>query len=201
VALGIVAHLPGLARSGRRPEELIAGLKAHPSIAPLVAGAEVKEYSAHLIPEGGYDTMPQLVGDGMLVAGDAAGLCLAAGIWLEGVNFAIASGAAAGEATLDALASGDTSAAGLGGYVERLEGNFVLRDHRKLRRAPGLVLSDRVQHRYPAMVCDLVEELFTVDNPRPKPGVLRLGRRHLRRGGLRLRDLARDGWTGLRTYG
>ena len=40
--------------------------------------------------------MPQMTGDGMLVAGDAAALCLAAGIWLEGVNFATASGIAAG---------------------------------------------------------------------------------------------------------
>ena len=71
-------------------------MKTHPAIAPLVAGGELKEHSAHLIPEGGYDAMPDLAADGLLIAGDAAGLCLAAGIWLEGVNFAIGSGAAAG---------------------------------------------------------------------------------------------------------
>ena len=38
--------------------------------------------------------MPTLAGDGLLVAGDAAGMTLAAGIWLEGVNFAIGSGLA-----------------------------------------------------------------------------------------------------------
>ena len=36
--------------------------------------------------------MPTLGGAGLLVAGDAAALCLAAGIWLEGVNFAIGVG-------------------------------------------------------------------------------------------------------------
>ncbi len=56
----------------------------------------MKEYAAHLIPEGGYDAMPALAVDGLLVAGDAAGMTLAAGIWLEGVNFAIGSGLAAG---------------------------------------------------------------------------------------------------------
>ena len=96
--------------------------------------------------------MPQLTGDGMLVAGDAAALCLAAGIWLEGVNFAMASGIVAGEAAGEALAAGDTSAAGLAGYERRLAATFVLRDHRKLRRAPELVLSDRVQHLYPQLV-------------------------------------------------
>ena len=40
--------------------------------------------------------MPELVADGMLIAGDAAAMCLAAGIWLEGVNFAIGSGAGRG---------------------------------------------------------------------------------------------------------
>ena len=101
--------LPKLAAQQRRPEEIIADVKAHPAIAPLVEGGEVKEYSAHVIPEAGLAMMPQLTGDGMLVAGDAAALCLAAGIWLEGVNFAMASGIAAGEATLEALAAGDTS--------------------------------------------------------------------------------------------
>ena len=44
-------------------------MKAHPAIAPLVEGGEVKEYSAHVIPEAGYDMMPELIGDGILVAG------------------------------------------------------------------------------------------------------------------------------------
>jgi electron transfer flavoprotein-quinone oxidoreductase len=201
VAVGVVLHLPALARSGARPESFIAALKAHPSIAPLVAGGELKEYSAHLIPEGGYDAMPSLATDGMLVAGDAAGLCLAAGIWLEGVNFAIGSGAAAGRAAARALASGDTSARALGSYRRDLEHSFVLQDQKKLRRAPGFVLSRRTQQVYPRMACDLVEELFTVRNPAPKPGGVRAAWRELRHGDVRLRDAAHDVWTALRTYG
>ena len=201
VSIGVVLRLPEMARSGRRPEEFIADLKAHPAIAPLVEGGELKEYSAHLIPEGGYDEMPELSTDGLLVAGDAAGLCLAAGIWLEGVNFAIASGAAAGRTASEALSRGDTSAAGLAGYRRRLETSFVLQDHRKLRRAPHLVLSDRMQHAYPRIVCDLVEELFTVRNPAAKTGGARTAWRELRRSNVRLRDVARDAWTIVRTFG
>jgi electron transfer flavoprotein-quinone oxidoreductase len=201
IAVGVVLHLPALGRSGRRPEEFIADVKAHPAIAPLVAGAELKEHSAHLIPEGGYDAMPEIVADGLLVAGDAAGLCLAAGIWLEGVNFAIGSGAAAGEAALDALRSGDTSAGGLAGYRQRLDSSFVLQDHKKLRRAPHLVLSERVQQTYPRVVCDLVEGLFTVDNPRAKAGATRTLWRELRKTNLRIRDAIRDAWAVLRTFG
>jgi electron transfer flavoprotein-quinone oxidoreductase len=201
IAVGVVLHLPALAASKRRPEELIADLKAHPAIAPLVAGGELVEYSAHLIPEGGYDELPELAGDGILVAGDAAGLCLAAGIWLEGVNFALGSGMAAGEAAAEALRRGDVSAASLASYRRRLEESFVLADHKKLRRAPGLILGERMQQRYPGIVCNLVEELFTVRNPAPKPGGVRVAQRELRRAGVRLREVARDAWTAVRSYG
>lgn len=201
VAVGVVLSLPGLAGSKRRPEEFIAKLKTHPAIAPLIAGGELTEYSAHLIGEGGYDAMPEMVADHLLVAGDAAGMCLAAGIWLEGVNFAIGSGAAAGRAAASAIARGDTSAAGLAAYRADLESSFVLADHRKLRRAPGLVLSQRVQQTYPQVACDLAERLFTVTNPIPKAGGLRTGMDAIRGRGLRARDVARDVWTMVRTFG
>lgn len=201
VAVGVVLQIEALGRSGRRPEEILADVKAHPAVAPLVAGGELKEHSAHLIFEGGYDAMPDLVADGLLIAGDAAGMCLAAGIWLEGVNFAIGSGAAAGAAVLDALAAEDVSAAGLAGYRERLEANFVLRDHAKLRRAPHLVLSPRMQRVYPQVVCDTVESLFTVTNPVPKVGVVRSLLAAVRGRDLRIRDVVRDAWSVARSFG
>ncbi|MGW1506150.1 FAD-dependent oxidoreductase [Streptomyces mirabilis] len=201
LSIGVVVGLKGLADSGVRPEELLADLKAHPSIAPLVRGAELKEYTAHLLPEGGYDTMPELAGDGILVAGDAAAMCLAAGVWLEGINFAIGAGMYAGRAAAEALTRGDTSRSGLAGYRRMLEDSFVLADHRKLRRAPGLVFSERMQQRYPALLCDLAEEFFRVDNPRPKPGLRRLLRRTAAAHGVRLRHLLSDALTGWRSFG
>jgi electron transfer flavoprotein-quinone oxidoreductase len=201
VAVGLVLSLEDLSKSATRPEELLAAFKDHSAIAPLVRGGELVEYGAHLIPEAGLEMMPSLAGDGILVAGDAAGMCLASGLFLEGVNFAMASGAAAGEAAAEALERGDTSAAGLGGYRRRLESGFVLKDHTRLRRAPHLVLSDRVQRQYPELVCNIVEELFTVRNPEPKPGLVRIARSEARRAGVRLRHLARDGWAAMRTFG
>ncbi len=201
LAVGVVLKLPKLAAQQQRPEQIIAGLKQHPAIAPLVQGAELKEYSAHLIPEAGLPMMPKMTMPGMLVAGDAAALCLAAGIWLEGVNFAMASGMYAAEAAVEAVQKGDTSATGLAGYQRRLSDTFVLKDHRKLRRAPELVLSDRVQHLYPTMVANVVERMFHVDNPNPKPGVRRILDQERRKAGVRRRDLLRDGWTGFRSFG
>jgi electron transfer flavoprotein-quinone oxidoreductase len=201
LGVGVVLKLPGLAAQTTRPETIIAGLKAHPSIAPLVDGGTLVEYSAHLIPEAGLTMIPKLATNGMLVAGDAASLCLAAGIWLEGVNFAMASGMYAAETVDEALRTRDVSAAGLAGYERRLAATFVLRDHRKLRRIPGLVLSDRVQHEYPRLAADVVERMFRVDNPAPKPGLRRIVKEERRRAGIRLRDLARDAWVGLRGFG
>ena len=201
LAVGVVLKLPKLAAQKMRPEEIIANLKAHPGIAPLVEGGEIKEYSAHVIPEAGLSMMPKMTGDGMLVAGDAAALCLAAGIWLEGVNFAMASGMYAAEAAAEALDANDTSAIGLAGYERRLNDTFVLRDHRKLRRAPALVLSDRVQHLYPHMIANTVERMFRVDNPTPKPGLRRILNEERKRAGVKLKDLASDALDGLRSFG
>jgi electron transfer flavoprotein-quinone oxidoreductase len=201
VSLGVVLKLPKLTAQSKRPEEIIAGLKAHPAIAPLVEGATVQEYSAHVIPEAGLSMMPTMVTDGMLVAGDAAALCLAAGIWLEGVNFAMASGMYAGRAAAAALEKGDVSAKGLSGYTDLLENSFVLRDHRKLKNIPGLVLSDRVQSKYPGFVTSVIERVFRVDNPNPKPGLRRIVREERKRAGIGLLDLVRDGWKGMRGFG
>ena len=201
VAVGVVLKLSKLSAQKTRPEQILANLKSHPAIAPLIKGGEIKEYSAHVIPEAGYEMMPKLTADGLLVAGDAAAMCLAAGIWLEGVNFAMASGMYAGEAAAEAITKNNCSTNGLSGYRKRLEATFVLRDHKKLRHAPHLVLSDRVQHLYPQMVANVVERMFTVDNPRPKPGVRRILKQERKRAGVKLSDLARDGWTGFRSFG
>jgi electron transfer flavoprotein-quinone oxidoreductase len=201
VSVGVILDLNGLAAAAVRPEELLADLKAHPAVAPHLRGATVKEYSAHLIPEGGYDAMPELHHDGLLIAGDAAGMTLAAGIWVEGVNFAIGSGLAAGRAAAAAVASGDVSRRGLAAYRRDVERSFVLADHKRLRGAPRLLLSERLQRHYPALACDLAEGVFTVDNPIPKPGTWRLLRRAAARHRVKLRHLAADAVRLARVYG
>ena len=185
----------------KRPEDIIAELKRHPAVAPLVEGGQVVEYSAHLIPEAGLEMMPKMVADGLLIAGDAAALCLAAGIWLEGVNFAMASGMYAGQSASAAIDAGNVSAASLKSYTDRLNETFVLQDHKKLRKIPHLVLSDRVQHRYPAFVTGVVERMFRVDNPTPKPGVRRIVREERKKAGIKLSELVRDALTGLKGFG
>lgn len=200
VSVGVVLRLPELAASKRRGEEILAEFKSHDAVRSLVRGGELVEYSAHLIPEGGRDVMGEFGCDGLLVAGDAAALCLAAGIWLEGVNFAIGSGMIAGRVATHAARGGDTAAA-VEAYRTEMESSFVLTDHTKLRGAPELILGERMQQRYPGAVCDIVEGMFTVENPHPKPGLRRIATKALRRHGVRLRDLARDGRDIWRSFG
>jgi electron transfer flavoprotein-quinone oxidoreductase len=184
LAVGCVLKLDDLAASKRRPEEVLAAMKSHPSIAPLVAGTELVEYAAHLIPEGGYDAMPTLGKPGIVVAGDAASMTLAAGVWLEGVNFAMAAGAIAARAAVLARREPDGLARTHHHYTRLLADSFVIKDHVRLRRAPGVVFSEFVQHIQPGLVCDVAESFFTVANPAAKPGLLRTIRRTMRARGI-----------------
>lgn len=200
IALGVVVSVEGLARAKVRPEELIADLRGHPAIAPGLRGAEFKEYNAHLIPEGGYRAMPKLATDGLLIAGDAAGMCLAAGLWLEGVNFAIGSGLAAGAAVSQAIKSDDFSAKGLASYRSSMEQSFVLADHKRMKDASKLVLSERLHAQYTGLICDMAERIFTVTNPEPKPRMTALLRRTVKDHGVKWRDLAKDAALGGRIF-
>ena len=175
--VGVVLKLPALAAQSTRPEEIIAGLKAHPAIAPLVEGGELKEYSAHVIPEAGWSMMPTLGGDGMLVAGDAAALCLAAGIWLEGVNFAMASGMYAGaRGRRRALDRGRH----VGGRARRLPAagwsDVRAADHKQAARASRTSCSsDRVQHAVPGDGARTSSSGCSASTTRtPKPGLRRI---------------------------
>ena len=63
------------------------------------------------------------------------------------------------------------------------------------------MLSERVQRRYPRLVSNIVERVFRVDNPAPKPGLARIIREEQKRAGLRWRDVVSDGYRALRSYG
>ena len=110
LSIGIIFQLSSLLRERARPYELLDGLKNHPSILPLIRGGSVKEYSAHMIPEGGWKMFPKLYAPGLLVAGDAAGMVLAAGCYLQGINYAMVAGEAAARTVIAAAKDRDFSA-------------------------------------------------------------------------------------------
>src|SRR2546427_210101 len=95
LSIGVVVQIASLAEKKVRAYDLLDQFKQHPAIAPLVRDGVTLEYSAHMIPEGGWSMLPKLSRAGMMVVGDAAGFVFATGLFLEGMNFAIASGLAA----------------------------------------------------------------------------------------------------------
>lgn len=133
LSIGVGTLLSGLIKHKIKPYELMEYVKTHPMIRPYIAGAEPQEYLAHLIPEGGYHSMPKVVGAGVLVVGDAAQLVNA--IHREGSNMAMTSGRLAAETIVAARERGDFSEASLDGYRKKLMGSFVGQDLKKYKDA------------------------------------------------------------------
>lgn len=200
LSLGVIVQVASLAEHRIPAYELLERFKAHPAVWPLVRGGRLVEYSAHLVPEAGPASLSALYADGLLVAGDAAGLCLATGLYLEGINFAIASGAAAGATAAEAAARGRADAAALRAYERRLRDSFVLRDFHRFQRAPAFVMSERLQNVYPGMMTAVAERALT-SRGQPRAKLLRLARAELRRAGLPTWRLLRDLWEGGRAFG
>jgi len=173
LSLGLVFHLASLRTSGKTPYDLLNEFLEQPQVAKLVRGGRLQEYSAHLIPEGGYDMIPELVGDGILVTGDAAALCNATGVNLEGINLAAQSGVLAGKTVSAAHQAGDFSRKGLEEYRRLMNDSYVLKDLKLYRKAPHMLHNDRIYNEYPEMVCSLMEQVYRIDGA-PKENMTKL---------------------------
>jgi electron-transferring-flavoprotein dehydrogenase len=110
------------------PQQELQVFKSHPRIKQLLEGGEVIAYGAKTLPEGGFYSIPEMVANGAVIIGDAAGLTSVRK--LKGLHYAIKSGIAAGEGIFAAIEKEDFSAAGLKGYPDRLEQSFVMKDMR-----------------------------------------------------------------------
>ncbi len=126
IVVGLGVSLEDLKHHKTKPYDILNKLKEHPSIKPLIEGGELIEYSAHLIPEGGYNAMPPLYNDGVLIAGDAA--MLVNNVHWEGTNLAMTSGKLAAETAIEAIEKDDFSANMLSLYKKKLDNSFVLKD-------------------------------------------------------------------------
>jgi electron transfer flavoprotein-quinone oxidoreductase len=162
LSLSIGANLADFAASRVRPYELIEAFKAHPVVAPLLAGGQSREYLAHWLAEGGYDTIPRLYGDGYLIAGDSA--MLFNPLHREGNNLAMASGKMAAETVIEAFRRNDFSAASLSGYGEKLAASYVIKDMKKYRRFGGFLYHNKeLFNQLPAIASQAAREILTVN--------------------------------------
>lgn len=162
LSIGTGALLSDLIAHEVNVSDLLERFKRHPAIAPLLEGAELVEYSAHLIPEGGWRAMPALFADGVLVVGDAAGFVNP--LSREGSNFAMISGKLAAETILEARAAGDYSAHTLSRYWEKLEERFILPDLEAIRNVtPFVHARPYLLREYPQALAHAFRQYLTVD--------------------------------------
>ena len=164
LSVGFGCLVSDYAKSMESPYLLLEEFKKHPSIAPLLEGSEVKEYSAHLIPEGGYKAVPQLCGDGWVVVGDAAQLNNA--IHREGSNLAMTSGRIAAEAIFQIKTRREPmTRANLQRYPKALEASFVMKDLKKYKDMPALLHTNSRNFfmTYPELVSMAMNNFVRVD--------------------------------------
>jgi len=164
ISLGVGVMVNHLREKKIKPYELLESVKKHPVIRKLIQGGEMKEYSGHLIPEGGFHSIPPLSGNGWCVCGDAAQLVNF--VHREGTNLAMTSGRLAAEAIIEAKARGDFSAAGLSAYDRKIRESFVHKDlkkykgmHQLLREEDPELLFDRL----PRAVNEAAYQMFLID--------------------------------------
>ncbi|MEJ2552862.1 MAG: FAD-dependent oxidoreductase [Gammaproteobacteria bacterium] len=181
LTLGVGCLLSDFKKMGISPYTLLERMKAHPAIAPLIEGGEMKEYCAHLIPEGGYNAMPPLYGDGWMIVGDAGMFVNSA--HREGSNLAMTTGRLAAETVIDLAQAGMAmNKRNLAVYRHKLDTTFVMKDLKKYKDMPA-VLEKNQQFftEYPELLSGAAHTLVTVDGVDKKTKERRIRKNFLRK--------------------
>jgi len=180
LSIGTGVTIGEMIRNKKNPNEILEHFKQHPAIRTLIRGGETIEYSAHMIPEYGYDHRPGLFNDGFLVTGDAAGL-VNSSHHQEGTNLAMASGVYAAETVIEAVKKNDFSKATLSMYEQKLENSFVLKDLKKYRHMTNFFNTNpHFLRDYPELAAELLGDYFALSD-RPKGEVEKEVFRKMRR--------------------
>lgn len=198
VSVGVVLRLDDLEASGRSSAEVHDHFLAHPAVAPLLEGGQLREYGCHLTIEAG----PQMAAapiarPGLLLVGDAAGLTLNTGLTIRGMDLAAGSAIAAATVIGQALSEGDFSQASMDRYRAELDRSFVGADLKTYARAPRFLENPRMYQGYGDLLAEIFHQLFAMDlTPRKHAAVA--ARQALRGSGLKLSSVVGDGFAGLR---
>ena len=164
LSLGIVVGIDALTEE--YPEikapELLDRFKQRPEIARLIKGGATVEYSAHVIPEGGLKAMGKLYGDGILVAGDAAGFSMNIGVTVRGMEYAMASGYYAAQTVIQAKEKNDFTKAALSAYETLLNSSFVLTDFKNFQESLATLEYPPLFKHYPELALNIMHDLYSV---------------------------------------
>lgn len=168
LSVGIVTTIGDIGHSEVAPREMVERLKEHPVVKPLIEGGKLLEYSAHLVTEGGYDMIPELYRDGVLLAGDAAALVMNLGYTIRGMDLSIESGRLAAETIIAAKEANDFSSEFLSGYEKALNDSFVMKDMKHYRKFPAFLERHRIFEQYPGMLDEMMSGMFEMYGQEPE---------------------------------
>jgi len=197
LSAGIVVRLDDLTAKEKVVTDIFDHFLQHRFIAPYLEGGELLEYGCHLVAEGGLHMIGEIVTDGMVVVGDAAGLTLNTGLTVRGMDLAAGSAVAAAEAIGAALDAKDTSKAGLAGYRDKLFASYVGQDMKTYARAPSFLEVERMYKQYGELLANVLYGAFNLDT-QPREHLVKVARKSLARSPLKMRQLIRDGIAGAR---
>lgn len=194
VSLGLVCGLHHIKDAKKSVPQMLEDFKQHPAVAPLIEGGKMIEYAAHVVPEAGLKMQSELVRDGVLIAGDAAGMCMNLGFTIRGMDLAVASGEAAAKTVLNAMKKQDFSKQGLSEYLALLN-EEPLRDMKMYQKMPEFLDNPRMFTAYPEMAVGIAKKLFTISDEAPVP-LRKTMLQHAKKVGFM--NLIKDGIKGVR---
>ncbi len=163
ISLGVVVRVDSAIAKQIPIYDIVEDFRNHPFVARLLKEGSPIEYSAHLVPEEGFNGIPRnLAGNGILLAGDVAGFVLNRGITIRGVDLAFLSGLIAAETVKEAHEAGDFSRTSLKAYEEKLKNSIVLSELETFKRTSTLLGNLRFYETYPQILCEILKEAYTV---------------------------------------
>jgi len=113
------------------PQHVLQDFKQHPFIASLLTGGKMIRYGAKSLPYGGWWAIPPVAGHGWMILGDSAGFLNSQR--LKGIHLAIKSGMLAAETAFEALKNGDSTAATLGQFSQKVDASWIKDELWKVR--------------------------------------------------------------------
>ena len=105
------------------PHAAFQHFKRHPFISSILDGGQIVRYGAKAVPEGGWNTQPQLFLDGALIVGHAANFVNSTR--LKGIHLAMRSGMLAAETAFDAVCAGDSKCGLLSDYKTKVDASPI----------------------------------------------------------------------------
>lgn len=108
------------------PHMMFQRYKTHKLVRGILEGGTMLHYGAKAIPDAGYFAIPKLYHDGLMLAGDSAGLLNPQK--LKGIHLAIKSGIMAAETIFDCVKASDYSVDKLSAYGDRFDSSWAKKE-------------------------------------------------------------------------